>query len=502
MTSKPPWIPLQQLQFRVLTAVGGTFLVLFLGQWGLTRLTLVRDYAELELQHAETNATRMEKAFSQEVDNLQTGVWDWGVWDDTYEFVQTRDETYLDSNFTKETFLSLSIQLVAIVDRNHDLVYGQLFDPETETQIEIPPTLAAALKQQTQLLDRSLEDPDLAGFIMLDGVPWLVASQAIVTSTSEGPVRGTFIMGRYFDEVTIAALAETTQLPIEGFLYGNETLPEDVSTILPVLEQSSDQIAVQNLSPETVAFYASIPDLLGQPGIILKGVTEREIYSRGQDSVTFYLWFSLLMGLGVCLLIMLLLRSLVTARLHALSQQVSTIGQDSDERDVPIQVTLSGQDVLAELADTINWTLQQLHQRTMELKAAHQVAESAREAADQANRAKSAFLANMSHELRTPLNAILGFAQVLGRDRTLTPQQQEKVSIINHSGEHLLALINDVLDMSKIESNHIQLDLSPFDLHYLLESLEDMLSLKADSKGIRLKLKAQPDVPSMPPQIR
>jgi signal transduction histidine kinase/CheY-like chemotaxis protein len=499
MISKQHWRPLRQLQTRVLAAVGGTFLVLFLGQLGLIRLTIMRDYADLEIQEAETNATRMERSFSQEIENLQTGVWDWGVWDDTYGYIQTRNQAYIDSNFTKETFLSLSIQIVAIFDRNQNLVYGQIFDPETETQRTIPSGLVAALQQQPQLLDRSLENPDLSGFTMLDGTPWLVASQAIVTSTNEGPVRGTFVMGRYFDDAPIAVLAETTQLPIEGFLYGDEHLPADVRTILPVLEHRAEQITVQTLSPDNLGFYALIPDLRGQPGIVLKGVMARDIYHRGQASINFYLWSALSMGIGLCLLIMLLLRRLVTARLNALSQQVGTIGRDTydDDHDAPepIQVSLAGQDVLAELANTINWTLQQLHQRTTELKVAKQVADAAREVADQANRAKSAFLANMTHELRTPLNAILGFTQVLGRDRTLTPQQQEKVSIINRSGEHLLALINDVLDMSKIESNHIELNPSPFDLHYLLESLEDMLSLKADSKDLQLVLAAQPEVP-------
>jgi signal transduction histidine kinase/DNA-binding response OmpR family regulator len=110
----------------------------------------------------------------------------------------------------------------------------------------------------------------------------------------------------------------------------------------------------------------------------------------------------------------------------------------------------------------------------------------AKEAADAANRAKSEFLANMSHELRTPLNAILGFTQLMQQDQSLTVDHQKYIDIINHSGEHLLALINDVLEMSKIETGKITLHETEFDLYKLLSSLEAMFQLKGQSKGLQL----------------
>ncbi|MEH2292665.1 PAS domain S-box protein [Nostoc sp.] len=106
--------------------------------------------------------------------------------------------------------------------------------------------------------------------------------------------------------------------------------------------------------------------------------------------------------------------------------------------------------------------------------------------ADAANRAKSEFLANMSHELRTPLNAILGFTQVMSHDRALSTEHQQNLTIINRAGEHLLNLINDILEMSKIEAGRITLNLNSFDLIRLLENLEEMLRFRATSKGLEL----------------
>ncbi|MBP0022258.1 MAG: PAS domain S-box protein [Cyanobacteria bacterium SBLK] len=119
----------------------------------------------------------------------------------------------------------------------------------------------------------------------------------------------------------------------------------------------------------------------------------------------------------------------------------------------------------------------------------------AKEDAETANRAKSQFLAKMSHELRTPLNAILGFAQLLNAAENLSPQQQNYLSIINHSGEHLLTLINDVLSMSKIEAGQVGFTENCFDLYCLLDTLKGMLHLKAQNKGLELLFQECTDVP-------
>ncbi len=116
-------------------------------------------------------------------------------------------------------------------------------------------------------------------------------------------------------------------------------------------------------------------------------------------------------------------------------------------------------------------------------------------AAEAANLAKSIFLANMSHELRTPLNVILGFAQVMAHDSALTPSQQEDLQTIRRSGDHLLSLINDVLDLSKIESGHCTIEESGFDLMALLHSLRTMLAERASSKGLDLWFEIAPEVP-------
>ena len=119
----------------------------------------------------------------------------------------------------------------------------------------------------------------------------------------------------------------------------------------------------------------------------------------------------------------------------------------------------------------------------------------ARQAAEAANRAKSVFLANMSHELRTPLNGILGYAQILQRARTLDDKQREGLNVIQQSGEHLLTLINDVLDFAKIEAHKLELYRTPIQLTEFLHVIAEMVCIKAQQKGLDFISDIAPDLP-------
>ncbi|MBN2311546.1 MAG: transporter substrate-binding domain-containing protein, partial [Candidatus Hydrogenedentes bacterium] len=121
----------------------------------------------------------------------------------------------------------------------------------------------------------------------------------------------------------------------------------------------------------------------------------------------------------------------------------------------------------------------------------------ARQAAEAANRAKSAFLANMSHEIRTPMNAILGYTQLLLRHTGLLPDQKHAIEAISRSGDHLLALINDVLEMSKIEAGRAELHPASFDLRGLLMDIEMMFRVRTNAKNLGLSMEVADSVPGV-----
>ena len=209
-----------------------------------------------------------------------------------------------------------------------------------------------------------------------------------------------------------------------------------------------------------------------------------------------------LAALGIASVLGVFTSNWITQPILRLSQATEAIASGKLEQNVG-KSKVNEIDILAQ---SFNRMTQQLRESFTKLAKTNEQLEirveertnellTAKDRAEVANKAKGAFLANMSHELRTPLSAILGFTQIMQRDGTVSRYQRENLTIINRSGEHLLGLINDVLDISKIEAGQISLNANSFDLHRLLDTTQEMLEFKADEKGLQLLFDRHPDTP-------
>ena len=310
-----------------------------------------------------------------------------------------------------------------------------------------------------------------------------------------------------------------------GRVLDTGTLPPQAQALAARLPAEADQDAVQTIrDPALRSTYWLVSTTL--PGLPLRltaatpSTTALEPAHRQATAVA----AALLLSLVAIMLIFGMAARRITRPLQRLDASVQQIAQG----EFAVAPEVRSDDELGRLASAIRGMARHIADREAELRSSHQALERrvvertaalresnarlirqiedtrdkeealrlANEQAQQASRAKSEFLSNMSHELRTPLHGVLGYAQILRRDTELNAAQRENVEAIERCGQHLLTLINDVLDMAKIEAGRMQVNLQPTDLQQLIEDVRTIVAQRAAHKGLTLHLLLSPRLPT------
>jgi signal transduction histidine kinase len=512
------------LRTKTLLIIGITFVSLISLLYVSSHLILMRGYSELEVQDTQRHVERVLNALQVQVDNLNTVALGYAVWDDSYQFVNDANPTYIELNMSDLTFVDNQLNLVIFLNNDLQIVYEKAFDLHNAQEISVPSGLKQYLVAGSPLVTYLDLRSSSSGIVLLPEGYLMVSSHPVITSDSTGPINGVMIWGRFLDETQIQSLAEATGLALTAYRMDEERLPADFHSAKMALNDGG--MFVQALDNGNVAGYTIINDIDDQPAVLLRADLPREIYGQGQASVSYFV-MALLVSSGVFVVVtLLLLEKVILARLGKLSAAVTYVRTSGD---LQTPVLIKGDDELANLADGMRNMLaalaqsrltleeanneleRRVEQRTIELsdtnvrlreeiaerKQAQEHLAQARDQAVEALRLKAQILANVSHDARTPLSTIMLRTEMLQMQHfgPITEKQHQSLDLILLNANQLLGFVNNLLTEAQLSSDKVQVSHTEFSPGALLEEVCSSILPLADKKQLQLKTEVNAGIP-------
>lgn len=329
-----------------------------------SRNILLSGFLNIERLDAQKDIIRALNALSVECSELDILAIDFAASDSTYQFIKDADQGFIDANLNDLSLRNFRLDLIAFVDAYDKIVFVRCIDKDTGKEFAVPEDLDLHIRHGSQLLTHRNKAGYVKGFILLDGVPMMVASRPILTSKWNGPARGSVIVGRYLREPQIKDLA--TRIGTKLLL--SPIMPEspeafDVTSTKPLSHSSI--IDVVPINDVIVAGRTTVSDIYGNPVMTLEIRKARSLYGQGRITLTYLLLSLTMIGLLFGLLVELILDRYVLNRLAHLSRDAGEIGKSGD---LSARISMSGHDELARLAMSVNGMLAELEKSQIDLR--------------------------------------------------------------------------------------------------------------------------------------
>ena len=460
---------------KTLLVLAAASAVSILLSYMVLRGTVYKTFIELENSWAVNNTETVEAAIQSHIDSLMLLHAEYSQWDDTYIYMQERDEEFINKNINAEILQRMDLDFVTIFDTQGQLVFGieQNSDYGVVFQSKHPFTDHDAVHDLISASQGTATE--LVGMIDDRLGPLLVISMPVLPSDAQGPPAGSIVFGQALTEERIQRLSDQLSIEFDFIPITSKRLTSDLRHALESLDNTSSELP-QARESERVLNYRAVRNILGERAFVLEVAAEREISVVGARAVNIALAFLAATSLLYLLVSTLSLKRLIISPVSELTRHVGRLQRSGD---------LSRR-IASDRNDEIGTLTNRVDSLVMELDTAHDQMAEARDTALQASKAKSEFLATMSHEIRTPINGVLGMTELLLESQGLSDKQRRYAATVQQSGNSLLHVVNDILDISKIEAGKVELDIAPFNLRHSVEDCLDLLAEGAHRKGLEL----------------
>jgi sensor domain CHASE-containing protein len=354
-----------KLQIKAIMTLVVIFTVLFIILTTVTRSIILTSFQELEEQSVDRNIQRAVQMFYHEFDSLRKLSYDWSAWDDTYTFVEDRNQAFIDTNLQALSLQGIGINIMMFYNISLGLVFGVVYDPQSENDTSIPQALLQEITENEWMLRHNSTNSYHQGVILLPNNILLLSSRPILTSSEEGPIHGTLLVGQYLSADKIAEIGDLIGLPF-SISRLDSTLPKDFEIARQNFTENKSTF-FQPLNETTIAGYSFITDIHGNPIFILRVEQSRDIYQQGIESVQNMIIFLSIITIIIFISIIIILGKLVILPLTKLNNNILEI---STSKDLSKRISLQGNDEFTTLAKTTNTLLDSLEnsQQTLQGK--------------------------------------------------------------------------------------------------------------------------------------
>ena len=316
------------LQHKVSLTLLVVMTVLSLLSYGILNAVIAPAFDELELNAAQTNMIRVDRAIDAEIAGLSRIVLDWSPWDDTYLFVQGQMPAYEKSNLADTTMPDIALDLMLFYNRSGNLHWGRLIVKEEVRDLSSSGVFESGHPTEAQLKRHRESGDEIRGLLQTAYGPMLISSQPILRSDKSGPIAGTLVMGRFLNAQMLVQLRQRTEVDF-GWQVIRDGSTAHQSEIEALLKSPSDTIS-HGTTAESVRTYYLRSDLNDQPMMLLHASTPRRISALGNQTLNGALLLLATATMVVALVIWVLLRNMIVKPLERVATHITSIRESGD----------------------------------------------------------------------------------------------------------------------------------------------------------------------------
>ncbi|MBN1907421.1 MAG: diguanylate cyclase [Deltaproteobacteria bacterium] len=337
-------------------------------QFVINRIFIFPSFINLEKDEAIRNINRVSESINKEIRHLDALCHDWGAWDDSYDFMNTGSQEYINGTLTDGSFITANLNLIYYLDTAGKRYWGKMYDPESESEIKLEGLSAEDVSNTLKALkwdpngSDSLADLYLRGIMSTAQGPIILAARPILTSENIGPARGTLIMGRFLSTSILDKLKDETKVNFNLHEYSRD-LPLEIKSIMERVTPSSQHIVKEG--PEKIFMYDPFLSIHGTPAFLIEVVFPREITLQGLKSIKYSLFSFMVAGFIILFSVLILIKVMVIKPLLDLSSHIEKI---EEGKKYDLRIGLKRKDAIGKLAHTFDHLISKIESQTIELE--------------------------------------------------------------------------------------------------------------------------------------